>query len=479
MREQILALEQLARPLEPEPVARQALTERAVDYANQFLDGLNDSPVFVAGQPDPEFGPDFEETPGDFEQMLARLKTEIDTPGINPASGGHLGYIPGGGVYYSALGDYLADVTNRYSGIRFASPGAAQLERRLLDWMAALIGFGPGAGGDLTSGGSIASLSAIVTAREALGIRSAEVENSCIYLTEQVHHCITKAIGIAGLREARQRIVPMDAHYRLDAAELARLIEADKQQGLRPWLVICSAGTTDTGAIDPLGTIADLARAHGLWLHVDAAYGGCFLLCEEGKRRLAGIERADSVVMDPHKGFFLPYGSGALLVRDETKLANAFAYEANYMQDATAAEAVPSPASLSPELTRPFRGLRLWFPLKLAGLAPFRAAVEEKLLLASYFHSRIASMSGFEAGPAPALSVATFRYVPASGDANAFNKRLCAAIQQDGEVFISSTTIDGRYILRLAVLNFRTHLHQVERLLELLPKFARQLSVSQ
>lgn len=475
MRDRILALERIARQLEPDAQQRAALTRRTVDYANHFLDELAESPVYVPGQPDAQFGADFEDAAGDFDEMLATLAREIDTPGINPASGAHLGYIPGGGVYPAALGDYLADVANRYAGIRFASPGAAQLERSLVAWMAALVGYGPGAGGDLTSGGSIASLSAIVTAREACGVRSADVAQSCIYFTAQVHHCITKAIGIAGLREAHQRIVPMDDRYRLDANELERMVAADRNNGLRPWLVIASAGTTDTGAIDPLGRLADISRDHDLWLHVDAAYGGCFLLLDEGKDRLAGIERSDSVVIDPHKGFFLPYGSGAVLVRDESRLAQAFAYEANYMQDAAAAESVPSPATLSPELTRPFRGLRLWFPLKLTGLAPLRAALEEKMLLARYFHERIAELEGFEAGPAPDLSVATYRYVPARGDANEFNRRLCEAIQRDGEIFISSTTLNGRYILRLAVLNFRTHLNHIERLLELLEHHARRL----
>ena len=342
-------------------------------------------------------------------------------------------------------------------------------------WMADLIGYGEGAGGDLTSGGSIANLSGIVTAREAHRVKAADIPKTCIYFTSQVHHCVTKALGIAGLAEARQHTVPMDDAYRIDIDALEAAIAEDRAAGYKPWLIIASAGTTDTGAVDPMNRVADIAEANGLWLHVDAAYGGCFLLCDEGKQKLAGIERADSVVIDPHKGFFLPYGSGALVVKDETKLARAFAYEANYMQDATAAEHTPSPASLSPELTRPFRGLRLWFPLRLAGLAPFRACVQEKMLLARYFHERLSEMPGFEVGPAPELSVATYRYVPRQGDANELNRRLVDAIQKDGEIFISSTLIDDRFILRLAVLNFRTHLSHVDRLLALLEEHARRI----
>lgn len=474
----IRELESIARRLEPGAAERTQLTTQVLDYAERFLETLDEAPVYVAGAPGRGFGARLGEQPAPVAELLRELGAEIDTPGINPASGGHLGYIPGGGIFHAALGDYLADIANRYSGINFASPGAAQLERSLVNWMAGLIGFGEEAGGDLTSGGSIANLSAIVAAREAHGLRSADVATSCIYLTSQAHHCVTKAIGIAGLRDARLRIVPMDRRWRLDASELAGMVADDRRCGLRPWLVIASAGTTDTGAIDPLPGVAEVARDHGLWLHVDAAYGGCFLLCDEGREKLDGIARADSVAIDPHKGLFLPYGSGALIVRDVATLAQAFSYEANYMQDATAAEDRPSPASLSPELTRPFRGLRMWLPLKLLGLAPFRAAVEEKLHLARWFHARLSGVPGFEVGPAPELSVVTYRYLPRRGDADAFNRRLCRAVQRDGEVFISSTTLDGRFTLRLAVLNFRTHLHHVERLLGLLEHHARRLEAS-
>jgi len=242
--------------------------------------------------------------------------------------------------------------------------------------------------------------------------------------------------------------------------------------------VIATAGTTDLGAIDPLPRIADICRDHDLWLHVDAAYGGAFLLCEPGRRALAGIERSDSTIIDPHKGLFLPFGSGAVMVRERDKLAAANRYRANYMQDATAADGELSPADLSPEFTRPFRGLRLWLPLQLYGLAPFRAALEEKLLLARYFHERLGAIAGFEVGPQPELSVVSYRYVPSYGDADAFNRKLVEAVQRDGRVFISSTTLNGRFVLRLAVLQFRTHLEHVELALELLEHHARKLEQS-
>ncbi|MBT8135676.1 MAG: aminotransferase class I/II-fold pyridoxal phosphate-dependent enzyme [Gammaproteobacteria bacterium] len=476
MRKQITELETIARRLEPSPGDRKAAAEQVMSYANEFLDGLPDMPVYVPGQPDAGFGSQVNESPQPLEELLGELRRQVDTFGINPASGAHLGYIPGGGVYYAALGDFLADISNRYSGIAFASPGAAQLEQKMVRWMADLVGFGDTAGGDLTSGGSIANLSGIVAAREAHAIPAAEISSTCVYFTAQVHHCVTKALGIAGLKECVHRQIPMDERFRLDAEKLEQAIAADRAAGLKPWLVVASAGTTDTGAADPLARIAKITERNGLWLHVDAAYGGAFLLTDYGREVMRGIDRADSAVIDPHKGFFLPYGSGALLVRDQQHLAQAHSYHADYMQDAQAAESTPSPASLSPELTRPFRGLRLWLPLRLYGLAPFRAALDEKLLLARYFHQQLSQLPNFEVGPAPDLSVVIYRYRPQnSTDIDGINRKLVEDIQRHGEIFVSSTLIDGQYMLRLAVLNFRTHLNHIDRLLELLQSTAASL----
>ena len=242
--------------------------------------------------------------------------------------------------------------------------------------MCGLVGYPESASGDLTSGGSMATLSALVTARDACGIDYSRIPQSCIYLTGQAHHCIGKALHVAGLKDVHMRIVSMDTRYRMDTADLKRNIERDRAQGLTPWLVIASAGTTDTGAVDPIQDIGTVARQEGLWFHVDAAYGGFFLLCEPGREQLKGIELADSIVLDPHKGLSLPYGSGPVLVRDRKFLLQSNAYNASYMQDARQEGAVHesplSPADLSLELTRRFRGPRMWFPLRLFGLQVFR-----------------------------------------------------------------------------------------------------------
>jgi glutamate/tyrosine decarboxylase-like PLP-dependent enzyme len=343
-----------------------------------------------------------------------------------------------------------------------------RLENLLVRWMAELVGYPESALGTLSSGGSIANLTAIVAARDAKGVRPRDVECSPVYMTRQVHHCVTKAMRLAGLGEAPIRVVPVDDRYRMRADELARLVEADREAGLRPWMVVASSGTTDTGAIDPVDEIADVAQAEGLWLHVDAAYGGFFLLTELGRKLIRGLERSDSVVMDPHKGLFLPYGTGALIVKDGELLARSQHYEANYLQDALSSTEEISPADLSPELTRHFRGLRMWMPLVLHGLAPFRAALEEKIQLCRYFYEELGKIQGMERGPYPELSVALYRYVPREGDPNEFNARLIREVQRDGRIFLSSTTIDDVFWLRLAVLCFRTHRRHVDMAIEIL-----------
>ena len=260
----------------------------------------------------------------------------------------------------------------------------------------------------------------------------------------------------------------------MNAKAFEKQVEEDKANRLIPFLLVTSAGTTDVGAIDPLSTLGKMAKRHGLWFHVDAAYGGFFVLTRDGRRKLKGMELSDSLVIDPHKGLFLPYGVGVVLVKNPKHLNATHYYQANYMQDALAATDEPSPADLSPELTKHFRGLRMWLPLKLHGVKPFRACLEEKLLLARYFYEEIQKL-GFETGPPPELSVVTYRYVPAKGEPNRFNQELLKYVQNDGRVFISSTMLNGKFTLRFACLSFRTHRDTVDTLLLVLKKGVAKL----
>jgi glutamate/tyrosine decarboxylase-like PLP-dependent enzyme len=355
------------------------------------------------------------------------------------------------------------------------NPGAVRMENMLLRWMAHEIGYPDGSAGNLTSGGSLANLTAVLTARDAFGISEGAVHKAVVYVTEHVHHCVDKALRVAGLGRCLKRRVRVDANYRMDASALEQAVAADRKAGLKPWLVVASAGTVGTGSVDPLSDIGDISSTHGLWFHVDGAYGGLFVLCPEGKAVLRGIDRADSVALDPHKSLFLPYGTGAVLVREGRKLHDAFRADADYIQSLLDEVDELSPADLSPELTKHFRGLRLWLPLKLLGVMPFRAALTEKIKLARYFHEQVRSLQGFEAGPFPDLSIVTYRYVPQRGDADEFNRRLMHTIQRDGRIFISSTRLDGKFVLRAAILCFRTHLDEVAETIETLRQKVVQL----
>lgn len=477
MIERIKELRRQASPLEPDAAWRSQMQNQVMGYADRFLADLPGMPAFFAQAPHdaPQSGFSIAEAATPLDQLLAWLAPNVDRQRLMLGHAGNLSFIPESGLHVAALADYLASISNKYAGVYFAAPGAIRVERSLLRWMAGLVGYPDGASGDLTSGGSIANLVGIVTARDAHRLKADQFAKTVVYLSAQTHHSAAKALRIAGLGEAVQRHVPLDEFHRMDVPSLMAAIEQDRAAGLNPWLIIATAGTTDTGAVDPLEQIAHVAKSNDLWLHVDGAYGAPFVLCPPGKQLMAGLERSDSLIMDPHKSLFMPLGLGAVLVRDVYKLRDAHYYDAGYLQDRDSLgdPAQISPADLSPELTRPFRGLRLWMSLKLLGVGPFRAALEEKMLLARYAHRRLSELDRFEVGVEPDLSIVTFRYIPERGDVEAFNRLLLKAIQDDGRIYISSTQIDGRFTLRLAILGFRTHLETVDLALSLLAEKAR------
>jgi glutamate/tyrosine decarboxylase-like PLP-dependent enzyme len=477
LRDLILELEQQSGLLEPNQLERELVRDKVIAYGENFLskiDSLNaynrteDKGSHLLDSP-------IAETGIDINDAIELVRENVDRPGLNPASGGHLAYIPGGGIYYSSLGDYLAAVFNRYAGVFYASPGAVRMENMLLRWLCDIVGYGPSSHGNLTTSGSLANLIAVVVARDARGVKAADIPRSVIYLSKQTHHSVDKGIRVAGLGECPVRFIELDDRKKMRVDDLRAHIEADKAAGLRPFLIVSSAGTTDVGAIDPLPEIARLAAEHSLWHHVDAAYGGFFILTDEGREKLKGIELGDSVVIDPHKGLFLPYGLGVVLVKNVDDLKRSFSFQANYMQDAFSGIEELSPAELSPELTKHFRGLRLWLPLKLHGIAPFRACLDEKLALAKYFYEQVQQL-GFESDIEPELSVVTYRWPAGKGGTDEFNRQILEGVVADGRVFISSTVLDGKYTLRFACLAFRTHLKTVDTLLTVLRSQVDRLS---
>ena len=388
-------------PLEAPAALRREWLQQVAEHGEAFLERLPRRKVYEPPQEDPRgiLQAPFGEEGAPLPELLDLVGRYVEANGINLGSAGHLGFIPPSSLYPAALGDYLATVINRYAGVYFAAPGAVQLENMVLRWMADFVGFPQAASGDLTSGGSLANMIGVVTAREAAGLRARDYERAVVYLSEQTHHSVGKALRIAGMQECVQRRIPLDAAFHMQPQALAKAIAEDRRAGRTPWLIVGAAGTTDTGAVDPLEDLGEIARREGLWLHVDGAYGAMFALCGPGQAALRGMERADSLVLDPHKGLFMPCGSGAVLVRDGTALRQAHAYDAHYLQDEeTLAKDEISPSAHSPELTRPLRGMRIWLALKLLGVQPFRAALEEKMLLARYFHRADPGGAGIRGG---------------------------------------------------------------------------------
>jgi len=454
-------------PLEPNQQSRNDWLNTLQNYCNNFINTLDNKPAFVSDTKINKAELQIDNQKKSFEAILKTYNHQVIDNGIKPASGGHVGYIPGGGIFTSALGDYLAAVSNEYAGIYYASPGAVSMEDELINWLKEIFNFPDNAVGNLTSGGSIANLIALTSARDAHHIKGEKIEKSVVYLSPQVHHCVLKSLRIIGLEDIIVHKLLLDDNFRIDTIKLEQQIKADLSMGLHPFCIIGSAGTTDTGAIDPLEILGNLSKKYNTWFHIDGAYGGFFILVNSKKDAFKGIELADSLVIDPHKGLFLPYGLGAVLVKNKEAVFKSHHYFANYMQDAMT-DGIVNPADVSPELTKHFRGLRLWIPLKLHGIEPFVACLEEKLVLTDYFRRKLVDL-GFKVGPQPDLSVSYFWYpTDDKSTQNKFNETLMYNIHQDGSVFLSSTTINDNFVIRIAILSFRTKKETIDKAIKMI-----------
>jgi aromatic-L-amino-acid/L-tryptophan decarboxylase len=409
--------------------------------------------------------------------LLSLLFERAVPKSFNTAGPGYLAYIPGGGLFASAVAAFIAESVNRYTGVWAAAPALAQLETNVIRWLCGIVGYPPAAGGILTSGGSLANFSAIVTARrERL---PEDFLSGVVYVSQEVHHSIRKAAMLAGLPAANVRVVAVDEAFRIRLDALRSAVAADREAGRRPFLLVANAGSTNTGAVDDLAGLADLAAEEGLWFHVDAAYGGFFLLTERGCDVLRGVERADSVVLDPHKGLFVPYGVGSLLVRDVEALRRAHSVEAEYLPPTQHDPDFLDFAELSPELSRGFRGLRVWFPLRLHGVAAFRRALDEKLDLAREATEGLRRIPGIEIVAEPQLSLTAFRLSCPGAEGterDAANRELLARVNAGGRVYLSGTTVPRGFVLRICVLSFRTHRERVMEAVAAIARAAAELA---
>lgn len=463
-----------ANELELDPETLRALLAEASRRVIDHVESLADQPAqAIEGgtdlardlvEPIPHTG-----TP--FTDLLADLFERIIPVSLNTAGPGYLAYIPGGGLVQSAVADLIAGAVNRYVGIWLPAPGLTQLEVNVVRWFAEILGLPPRAGGFLTTGGSLANLSAVVAAR--VDRLPEDFRDGTLYVSDQVHHSATRAARIAGFPAERIRIVPTDDLYEMRIDALESMIEDDAGKDLRPFLLIASAGTTNTGAIDDLSTLSRIAREYGMWFHVDAAYGGFFRLTERGRAALRGIEEADSIVVDPHKGLFLPYGNGALLVRDPKTLRRAFESSADYMPDLSDDHGMVDFSAISPELSRDFRGLRAWLPLRMHGIDVFRQALDEKLDLARHVAQRLAGIGEIEVVTPPTLSVVTFRM---REHGHWRTRMLIKKINESRRVFVSGTKLRDQHVIRICVLSFRTHRDRIDEAVEIIRAAARELA---
>ena len=457
-------------PLELSRDEQAEMIEKARERVLDHLETLPDQPAANLDEAEAkaeQFDESLPTEPTPYDELLDSLFEDAIPHSINNPHPGFMAYIPGGGLFHSAVADFVADATNRYVGTWFAAPALARIEANVVEWFCEMMGYPDGSFGLLTTGGSMANLIAITTARrERL---PEDFLDGVIYTSDQSHHSVSKAAVLAGFPADNVRSIPTTAEFRIRVDALEAAVEADREAGKDPFFVVATAGTTNTGAVDDLDALADLCEREDLWLHADAAYGGFFALTEEGSQRLAGLDRCDSITVDPHKGLFLPYGTGALLVRDGQSLARAHAVEADYIPDWDPESGLVDFSQLSPELTRDFRGLRIWLPLKMHGIEPFRDELEEKLELARWAADCLREIEYVEVVAEPQLSTLAFRVDPPGvegEDADELNRAVLEAVNGRGRVHLSGTTLEDRFTIRISILSFRTHREHVAHCLE-------------
>jgi aromatic-L-amino-acid decarboxylase len=468
-------------PLEPSPEDMREMGDAALAFVVDFLEALPDAPASDYEGAD-EFRRSFrEDVPVDGVAFGAALDTvrRATTKGVNTAGPGFLGFIPGGGLFASAVADLLANTINRFVNQWYTAPAVAQIEWNVVRWMCDLFGYPHEARGVLTSGGSLANFSAIVTARRAR--LPEDFLSGTMYVSDQAHASVPKAAALAGFPPRNVRVVPTTEALRLDVDALRSMVDADRRDGSLPFLVVASAGTTNTGAVDPIADLVVFAREHDLWLHVDGAYGAFFHLTDRGSALFEGIGEADSITLDPHKGMFLPYGTGCLLVRDGARLREAHFVNQDYLQDLAPDAEVPNFAEYSPELSRDFRGLRVWLPLKLHGLEAFRVALDEKLDLARHLHRALTETPGLTLPWQPELTIVPFWLQPPGATlegTNELNRRLLERINSSRRVFMSSTLIRGRFVIRPCIVVHRTHRDRIDEAIDITRRAVSDLTGS-
>jgi aromatic-L-amino-acid/L-tryptophan decarboxylase len=487
------SLDELRRLLDspmPYPEA-ESLREHAEESLASLLDhweSLGDKPAGQVGSPaelgallaglPPEHGEGFRRALTEFRDKVMPYAFRLDHPRF-------LGYIPAAPTFASVLGDLLCSGTNFFCGTWPAGSGPAAVELVVLDWFRQILGLPTDTGGILTSGGSEANLTALLVAREALS--QEDRSRAVLYLTEQRHGSVDRAAKIMGLRPDQLRAVAADSQFRMQPTALAEAVRQDREAGCVPWAAVANAGATNTGTVDPLGPLAEVCQRERLWFHVDAAYGWPVALLPEGKQALAGIERAESVTLDPHKWFAQPFEVGCVLVREGRRLGDAFWIRPDYMQDVTRPDTAEIHfADRGLALTRRFRALKVWLSVKTLGLGWFRALADRSCRLADYAERLLRQRADFEVLCPRQLSIVCFRYRPTAWGTdnptiadrlNRLNLALVDELRATGRAIISSTRLRGRVALRFCFVNWRTTAADVQEVVQLLGSLGSRIVV--
>ncbi len=459
-----------------------ALAERAVELTLDRLEGLRGEPAWrgatraeleaLLREPAPEEGRPALDVLERAGRDILPVASRVDHPRF-------FAFVPGSATWPGVLADFLCGGYNTFQGTWLSASGPSQLELVVLDWFREWIGYPETAGGLFTSGGSAASLDAFVAAREAAGAP----ERATVYMSDQSHSALFRAATIVGVRPERVRKVPSDPHYRMDMDALERMVDEDRAAGLRPIAVCANAGATNTGAVDPLPAVADYCSGEGIWMHVDGAYGAFAVLTEKGKKLLTGLERADSIAMDPHKWLFQPFEAGCLLVKDVARLEAAFAVQPEYLQDAQWGREHANFSDRGLQLTRQFRALKVWMSIQTFGLGAFRRAVAKGMELAERAEEYVRASRLLEIANPASLGVVCFRYHPFGANypaerLEALNKKVQARVIETGTAMMSSTRLRGTYSLRFCILNHDTTWTDVRETLAAIERFGREIDAT-
>jgi glutamate/tyrosine decarboxylase-like PLP-dependent enzyme len=404
---------------------------------------------------------------------LDLFEQEVLSSMMHPDHPRYFAFVPGPGNYVSAMADALASGFNIFAGTWLEGSAAAQVELVTLDWLIQTCGLPASTGGSFVSGGSMANLTALAIARQVK--LSGDMTNAVVYASDQTHSCIARGMRVLGFRPDQLRVVPTNSDFQLDMGELIQVIEADRLSGLIPFCIVATAGTTNTGAIDPLDEIADLCEAENIWFHIDGAYGAPAALTKRGKILMKGIERADTLVLDPHKWLFQPYEMGCLLARESSWFGETFRIVPEYLEDAETKVDEVNFWERGVQLTRRFRALKFWLSVQVFGWDAFVSAVEVGFQSAEYVERYVQGLAGWCVVTPAQLGIVTFRYEHPEmdqGQMNKLNRALVQDIITDGTAMVTSTVLRERTVLRLCTINPRTSSEDLKMTLDRLNDFA-------